>query len=140
MKRLINSFFTLLILAFLSGGVFAQTGLELYAQMGERGFVSFDGSSLNWLPGDMGYMETEKDDDGNTVFYKVDPKTEKRTLLFDKSTSEALISQYNATSDANISALPFDRFEFVMDDKAIFFTQDNVDYVFNLKKKELRKL
>jgi dipeptidyl-peptidase-4 len=140
MKRLINSFFTLLILAFLSGGAFAQTGLELYAQMGERGFVSFDGSSLNWLPGNMGYMETEKDDDGNTVFYKVDPKTEKRTLLFDKSTSEALISQYNATSDANISALPFDRFEFVMDDKAIFFTQDNVDYVFNLKKKELRKL
>ncbi len=140
MKRLFQSIFTLILLVSLSSVSNAQTGLELYAKMGERGFVNFDGSSLSWLPGDLGYMETEKGENGNTVFYKVDPKTEKRTLLFDKKTTDALISQYNTAADADVSALPFDRFEFVMDDKAIFFTQDEVDFVFNLKDRKLRKL
>ena len=140
MKRLFQSFLTLLVLTTLSGGIFAQTGLELYAQMGERGFVNFEGTSLTWLPGDMGYMEIEKDDNGHTIFYKVDPKNQKRSLLFDKKTSDALVSQYNEVSNSNITALPFDRFDFVMDDKAIFFTHDGVDYIFTLKERQLRKL
>ena len=141
MKRLIQSFFTLILLVSLSSVISAQnTGLELYAKMGERGFVNFDGSSLNWLPGNLGYMQTEKDNNGNTLFYKVDPKSEKRTLLFDTKTTEALINQYNQLSNANTTALPFDRFEFAMDDKAIFFTHDKIDYIFNLKDRKLRQL
>jgi hypothetical protein len=55
MKRLFQSFFTLLMLFTLSSVASAQTtGLELYAKMGERGFVSFDGTNINWLPGNMG--------------------------------------------------------------------------------------
>ena len=140
MKRLFQSFFTLIILVSVSGVVTAQNGLELYAKMGERGFVNFEGSSLNWLPGNLGYMETEKADNGSTVFYKVDPKSQKRTLLFDNKTTDALISQFNDMASSDISELPFDRFEFVMNDKAIFFTQDKVDYVFNLKDRKLRQL
>jgi len=141
MKRLSLSFFTLFLLLTLSSISSAQnTGLELYAKMGERGFVSFEGSSLTWLPGDMGYMETEKDSDGNTTFYKVDPKTEKKSLLFDKKTTDALIKQYNDAANTDITTLPFDRFEFVMDDSGIFFTEDETDYVFNLKESKLRKL
>ncbi len=141
MKRIFQSFLTLLIAASLSGAALSQAvGLELYAKMGERGFVNFDGTNISWLPENMGYLETEKDDDGFTVFYKVDPKSEKRSLLFDKKTSDALISQYNDVSNENVTGLPFDRFNFVIDNKAIFFTKDKTDYVFNLKDKKLRKL
>jgi len=140
MKRSFKFINTLLVIVLFSGAAFAQTGLELYAKMGERNFVTYDGSSIRWLPGDMGYMHMEKDDNGNTVFYKVDPKSEKRSLLFDQRTSDALISQFNTATDQDVKALPFDRFEFVMDNKGIFFTEDNTDFVFNLEKRELRKL
>ncbi len=140
MKRSFKFINTLLVIVLFSGAAFAQTGLELYAKMGERNFVTYDGSSIRWLPGDMGYMHMEKDDNGNTVFYKVDPKNEKRSLLFDQRTSDALISQFNTATDQDVKALPFDRFEFVMDNKGIFFTEDNTDFVFNLEKRELRKL
>lgn len=141
MKRLFQSIFVLLLFTSLSSVAQAQsTGLELYAKMGERGFVSFDGENVNWLPGNQGYMITEKDDNGNTTFFKVDPKSEKKTLLFDKKTTDALISQYNAAANANVSALPFSQFDYVMDDKGIFFTKDETDYVFNLNERKLRKL
>lgn len=141
MKRHFQSFLILVLVALFSGSTFAQsTGLELYAEMGERNFVSYDGSGISWLPANMGYMETEKDDNGNTIFYKVNPKNKKRSLLFDKKTSSALIEQYNKATDSNASGLPFSRFDFVMDNQAIFFTQNNTDFVYHLKDNKLRKL
>ncbi|WP_018128230.1 S9 family peptidase [Balneola vulgaris] len=142
MKRIFQSIAVLALLLSISTTAFSQsTGLELYAKMGQRNFVNFEGSSgVNWLPGNQGYMETERDDDGNVTFYKVNPKNQKRSALFNKKTVNALIEQYNSLTEKDVEHLPFARFEYVMDNNGIFFTQDKTDFVFNLKTRELRKL
>ncbi len=142
MKRATYFLSTLVLTITLLGSVNAQkTGLDLYNEMGKRGFISSEGSpSLNWLPGNLGYMEVEKADDGHISFYKVNPKNKKRSPLFNKTTTQAIINQYNSVTDENSTVLPFNRFEYVQDDKAIFFTVNNIDFLFNLKEKKLTKL
>jgi len=142
MKRPLYSIFILMVsFCFLSTANAQKTGLELYETMGSRTFLSTDGSpSLNWLPGNLGYMETERTDDGHVNFYKVDPKNKKRTSLFDKSTISAIVSQFNNATDAEVNTLPFNSFEYAHNNDAIFFTVDKVDFLFNLKANKLTKL
>lgn len=142
MKRFLRvAIIPALIMAF-SLNAFAQlTGVELYNAMGQRDFVEYEGQSgVSWLPGDMGYMEVEREDDGSLTFYKVDPANENRSLLFEEATTSALIEQYNEITGKVVSTLPFSRFEFVMDDEAIFFTVEDIDYVFELEELNLRQL
>ena len=139
MKRVFYPIIALLLAATVASA--QSTGLELYNEMGSPGFVNYEGrSGLSWLPGNLGYLETEKSDDGSTSFFKVDPESQERTPLFDASTEEAIISQFNAATGGSVSALPFSNFSFVMDDEAIFFSSNDTDFVFHLGDKELRKL
>lgn len=141
MKRIFKLTLTLLLIFGTIDVIYAQkTGIELYNSMGDRSFMPQEGSSfLNWLPGDLGYMEVERTDEA-VNFYKVDPTSKRKSDLFDANTVEALVSQFNALADADASALPFSNFNYVLDNTAIFFTVDKVDYVFKLDEKELTKL
>ena len=142
MKRALKLSFVFLFVLATSQSIVAQsTGLDLYTQMGQRGFTQFQGTfGLQWLPGNQGYMEVERDQNGNTVFYKVNPKNQKKSPLFDDKTSDALTSQFNTLSGKNITGLPFTRFSYTQNNEAIFFTDADTDYVFNLKDRELTKL
>lgn len=136
---------TSLIIAFLfviPGFVHAQlTGIELYNAMGERGFISYEGKSrLPWLPGDMGYMAMEPDGNGGFEFFKVNPETEEKSPLFSTEQKTALIEQFNTLTGSSIAGYPFRDFEFVMNNQAIFFSADTLDFVFHLGERTLRKL
>lgn len=141
MKRIVTSTFILVFaLLIATQGISQSVGIDLYNEMGDRDFISYDGvSRLSWLPGDLGYFETEKTSDG-VSFFKVDPKNKKRTPLFDDRTEKAIIDQFNKSTMGEVAVLPFQTFEFILDDKAIFFTVDEIDFVFNLKDRNLRKL
>lgn len=142
MKRAFLSFLTFFILISFTETVQSQkTGLELYEAMGQADFVPTKGSaSLNWLPGNMGYMEVEKESDGSISFFKVDPVSRERTPLFDNETVNSLIQQYNNLNGTDTDHLPFNHFDFIWDNEGIFFTVDDTDYVFNLQTNNLRKL
>lgn len=117
-----------------------MTGVELYNAMGERGFIGYEGTSrLPWLPADMGYLSVEEEGSG-VEFYKVNPANEKKSRLFSEDEKSALIAQFNSINNSDIASYPFKNFEFVMDNSAIFFTSEDVDYVFELKSKNLRKM
>lgn len=141
MKKAIYSIFVLTFSVVMASEAIAQSvGIDLYTEMGERNFVSYEGTrSLTWLPGDLGYFETEQSSDG-VLFYKVDPTTEQRSLLFNERTQNELIEQYNEHNDTSIEALPFDTFDFVLEDEAIFFTIEDQDYLFHLNENDLVKL
>lgn len=141
MKRVVKSTFIIIFALLVANLAIAQSvGIDLYNEMGERNFISYEGQSgLSWLPGDQGYFETERTETG-VNFYKVDPRSQKRAPLFDDKTVEAIIEQFNKATMSEITALPFASFEFVMNDKAIFFEVDETDFVFHLEDKNLRKL
>ncbi|MEQ9309164.1 MAG: DPP IV N-terminal domain-containing protein [Balneolaceae bacterium] len=141
MKRAVKSTFIFVIAVFVADQIVAQSvGIDLYNEMGDRNFVSYEGTSgLSWLPGDRGYFETERTSSG-VAFYKVDPKTQSKTPLFDERTEQAIIEQYNKATMSTVSALPFESFEFVMNNEAIFFESNETDFIFHLDDKSLRKL
>jgi dipeptidyl-peptidase-4 len=142
MKR-VNIFSMALVLVALTvtSSLAQQTGLDLYNAMGERGFVGMEGSPrLNWLPADMGYMESEQNSAGVTEFYRVNPANGRRSPLFSDAQKQAIISGYNQATGETVNGLPFSQFRFVMDNKAIFFTVKDIDYVFNLDTRVLRQL
>ena len=141
MKRAVKSTFVVIFALLAANQIVAQSvGIDLFNEMGDRNFVSYEGvSSLSWLPGDRGYFEAERTESG-VEFYKVDPKSQKRTPLFDDRIELAIISQFNEATMSEVSALPFGNFEFVMNDKAIFFEVDDTDFVFHLNERKLRKL
>ncbi len=115
------------------------TGIDLFNAMNEPGFIEYEGQSgLPWLPGDMGYLEI-KPENGGVEYYKVDPESGEESLLFDARTRRAIIDQYNDISGSDVSSYPFEEFEFVMDDQAIFFEIEGIDYVFELDETHLRK-
>ncbi len=141
MKKVVKSTFIVIFALLVANQIVAQSvGIDLYNEMGDRNFVSYEGvSSLSWLPGDRGYFEAERTESG-VEFYKVDPKSQKRTPLFDDRTEQAIISQFNEATMSEVSALPFGNFEFVMNDEGIFFEVDDTDFVFQLNDRKLRKL
>ncbi len=141
MKRINKTVYVVALALFMATQGLAQSvGLDLYTEMGQRGFINYEGQfGVRWLPGDMGYMETENTDDG-MVFYKVDPKNEKRTPIFDERTEQAIIEQFNEVTGSEVTGLPFQSFNFVMDNEAIFFTNDGADFLFDLDDKNLKKL
>lgn len=142
MKQFLKPAAACLILFCISTTAFGQaTGLELFQRMGNNDFVTTEGESqLSWLPDDLGYLETEQNSDDGADFFKVDPRTEERSPLFDEQTKSALIEQYNQLTEADVSGFPFSSFDFVMDNTAIFFTVDDIDYVFEMDDQNLRKL
>lgn len=141
MKRACILFFSVVVCAVLTSTAWAQsTGIELYNLMGESGFVKTEGNArITWLPGNMGYMEVERGSNG-TEFFRVNPANGRRSPLFSDQIKQAIISGYNQAAGTSVSALPFNQFRYVMDNKAIFFTVDGTDYVFHLDNRSTRKL
>ena len=141
MKKVVKSTFVVIFALLVANQIVAQSvGIDLYNEMGDRNFVSYEGvASLSWLPGDRGYFETERTESG-VEFYKVDPNSQNRTPLFDDRTEQAIISQFNEATMSEVTALPFGSFEFVMNNEAIFFEVDETDFVFHLDERKLRKL
>lgn len=131
----------LLFALFTANIVHAQlTGIDLYNTMNKPTFIQYQGQSgLPWLPGDMGYLNIRQEDDG-IEFYKVNPETNKETRLFNNSTKNSIIDQYNMLMDTVISNYPFVDFDFVMEDKALFFTVNGIDFIYDTIASELRKL
>ena len=116
------------------------TGIDLYNTMNKPTFIQYQGQSgLPWLPGDMGYLNIRQEDDG-IEFYKVNPETNKETRLFNNPTKNSIIDQYNMLMDTVISNYPFVDFDFVMEDKALFFTVNGIDFIYDTIASELRKL
>ena len=131
----------LLFALFTANIVHAQlTGIDLYNTMNKPTFIQYQGQSgLPWLPGDMGYLNIRQEDDG-IEFYKVNPETNRETRLFNNSTKNSIIDQYNMLMDTVISNYPFVDFDFVMEDKALFFTVNGIDFIYDTIASELRKL
>jgi dipeptidyl-peptidase-4 len=131
----------LLFALFTANIVHAQlTGIDLYNTMNKPTFIQYQGQSgLPWLPGDMGYLNIRQEDDG-IEFYKVNPETNKETRLFNNPTKNSIIDQYNMLMDTVISNYPFVDFDFVMEDKALFFTVNGIDFIYDTIASELRKL
>lgn len=142
MKYLLRTIFiAFLIFGFYSESLSQATGLELFREMSNPDFTTAEGTErLSWLPDGLGYLETEETEDGSNRFYKVDPENEERSPLFEGDTKEALLDQFNNMENDTLSEFPFDEFDFVMENSAIFFTVDETDYLFNLDDENLRKL
>lgn len=136
-KLLVTSLFAVLI----TFSAQAQlTGIDLYNEMNSSNFIEYEGQSgLPWLPGDMGYLEI-KPDNGGIEYYKVDPESGSESRLFDARTKMAIIDQYNEITGSEIETYPFTEFEFVMDNEAIFFEVEGIDFVFELEDTRLRKM
>jgi dipeptidyl-peptidase 4 len=141
MKRVSIFSIVLVLVAFtVSPANAQQTGLDLYNAMGQNGFVGSEGSPrLTWLPADMGYMESEPGANG-TDFFRVNPANGRRSPLFTDAQKQGIISGFNQLTGGSATGLPFTQFRFVMDNKAIFFTVEGTDYVFNLDTRQLRQL
>ncbi len=116
------------------------SGIDLYNEMNSRTFVSYSGQSgLAWLPANMGYLEVKMEDEG-IEFYKVEPKTDIQSRLFDEEKKKSIINQYNVITGMDSKSYPFSEFEFVMNDEAILFTIEGSDFLYELNEKKLRKL
>src|SRR5690554_1770759 len=114
MKRLRTISIGLILASLLTLSAHAQkTGIDLFNEMGESGFVKSEGQSrLSWLPDNMGYMETEKSEDGYTTFFRVNPANGRRSALFSERAQQALISEFNASTGKNVTGLPFSSFRY----------------------------
>ena len=95
-------------------GVYAQDqlrGFELYQEMGTPGFVQYEGSAnIQWLPGDLGYLETEQVN-GGTEFFAVAPESADRTPLFSKRQLRALLRGLEQEHGEDVEVLPFSSFD-----------------------------
>ena len=104
------------------------------------GFLQYEGSvNIQWLPGDLGYLET-KQVDGGTEFFAVDPENEERTSLFTNRQLRVLTKALEQEYGVELDALPFLSFDFVMQNQAIFFEYNERDHIFHLDDLTLRAL
>lgn len=119
-------------------------GKALYNLMSSTQLVTMQGSgSVRWMPNEASYYALEAGD-GKTEtkqWYKTNPVTKQKTLLFDEATRTALLAQYNQAKHKTEQNLPFDQFTFVQKGASIFFKdRDKAKFLFTLADKKLREL
>jgi dipeptidyl-peptidase-4 len=97
---------------------------------------------VTWLPEGQGWLEAETDKAaGTTLFYKVDPRSQKKSKLFDPETETTIISAYNKITGKNVKGLPFPSFTYLPGNDGIFFNVGKAgEFVYFFKEKTLRKL
>ena len=118
-------------------------GKKLYDEWSKLELTKTTGTTrVTWLPDGMGYLETEADKaTGGTIFYKVDPKTQKKARLFDPETEKNIIAAYNGAAGKNVTGLPFQGFVYLPPNKGIRFTVGQTEeYVYFFKEKSCWKL
>jgi len=138
MKRLTGVLTILLTLVFFTQGIPQEkmSRSEIYDQWNNLKLTSTTGTSnLTWLPNGMGYLER----DGGE-FYKVNPKNQKRSPLFDNKTKKSIIDNYNKLTKNSETELPFRRFSYLSDNSGIRFTVKKVEFIYKFQEKELIKL
>ncbi|MCP4725437.1 MAG: prolyl oligopeptidase family serine peptidase [bacterium] len=148
MKKLIRIFlvFILFIALFPDTRAVSQVvrGKALYDLMDEDDFAETEGlRRVNWLPEGNGYFLRDSVNIEGERYYtytKVNAKNGKESPLFKDKTVESLLSQYNSITGNSEKGIPFRQFDYIMDNKAIFFTVDKKDFVYDLKENKLRKM
>jgi len=134
--------------ACLLGGLLLQPihaqvrGKALFDLMSKEVLVESRGIfRVDWLPDGKGYYVSEKDTATNRrMFYRVDPRSQKKTPLFDAQTREHIIQRFAELSGKKRKRLPFRRLHFVLDGRAIKFSSGGKDYLYDFDKRELRLL
>ncbi len=126
-----------------TSGLGAQPrGVELFARMAAGRLTPITGTTrVRWLPGTAGYLESGVDSvtKGRT-FFRVEPRSGRRTPLFDRPTTERVVAEYQRVSGRQTSGLPFADFSYELDNRAIRFTADGGPWLYRLDSRELRKL
>jgi dipeptidyl-peptidase-4 len=97
---------------------------------------------VTWLPEGQGWLEAETDKKAaTTIFYRVDPKTQKKTRLFSPDTEKTIITEYNRLTGKSVTGLPFSRFSYLPGNTGIFFSVgEAIEFVYFFKEKAMRKL
>jgi len=118
-------------------------GKKLYDEWSKLEIVKTTGTQrVTWLPDGLGWLEAETDKTaGTTVFYKVDPVSEKKVRLFDPETEKSIVAGYNKLAGKNVAGLPFERFRYLSGNNGIRFTVGPTgEFVYFFKEKSMRKL
>lgn len=130
-------------LLFCSEIIYPQVrGKELYDLMEKGNLVQTEGTTeIIWLPDGTGYIETELDKNKKvTTFYKVDPESGSRSLLFNKETLDRIMAEYSRLTGKIEAQLPFQKFSFELNGKAISFTVGERMFLYNFEAKKLREI
>ncbi len=118
-------------------------GKKLYDEWSKLEIAKTTGTTrVTWLPDGMGYLETESDKaTAGTIFYKVDPRTQKKARLFDPQTEKGIIAAYNSAAGKSVAGLPFQAFSYLPGNKGIRFGIGQVEeYVYFFEDKSCWKL
>jgi dipeptidyl-peptidase-4 len=118
-------------------------GKALYDAWGKLEIAKTTGTTrVTWLPEGQGWLEAETDKQtSTTVFYKVDPRTQKKSRLFSPQVEKSIVDQYNKLAGKTAAGLPFSIFSYLPDDAGLYFSVGRgQDFVYFFKDKSLRKL
>ena len=117
-------------------------GKKLYDEWAKLELTKTTGTQrVTWLPDGMGWLETEVDPTSKTtMFYKVDPITQKKTKLFDPETEASLVAAYGKLTGKTEAGFPFPAFTYLAGNAGLRFTAGGEDFVYVFKDKTLRKL
>lgn len=118
-------------------------GKALYDSWGKLEIAKTTGlTRVTWLPDGQGWLETETDKaTSTTVFYRVDPQTQKKTRLFTPEVEKSIVSEYNQLTGKTVAGLPFSSFSFLPENAGLFFSVGpGQEFVYFFKDKALRKL
>jgi len=146
MKRILHGAVMLTVSIFIVIPAIASPqlrGKKLYDEWAKLEIVKTTGTTrLTWLPDGQGYLESETDKaTGGTVFYSVDPKTQKKARFFDAESEKSIIASYNSLADKNVIGLPFQSFTYIPGFRGIRFSVGQADeYVYFFKEKTFWKL
>jgi len=97
---------------------------------------------VTWLPEGQGWLEAETDKaTSTTTFFKVEPRTQKKSRLFLPETEKSIVAEYNKLTGKTAAGLPFSSFSHVAENTGIFFSVGRgQDFVYFFKDRTLRKL
>lgn len=140
MKRLF--FIALCTLAFSQTSFAQPRGKALYEALTGASLIQMQGSGMvRWLPNEAAYWTTEGGGKTETPqWYKVNPETKAKTLLFEEAERQALMTQYNQLTKNNTSSLPFNEFKFVQGGASIHFKVEKRNFLFSRADRKLREL
>jgi hypothetical protein len=146
MKRSPTVFIGLLLclaLAFPAAADPQLRGKALYDAWGKLEIAKTAGMTrVTWLPEGQGWLEAETDKKtSTTVFYKVDPRTQKKSRLFSPQVEKSMVDQFNRLAGKTVAGLPFSSFSYLPDDAGLYFSVGRgQDFVYFFKDKSLLKL
>jgi dipeptidyl-peptidase-4 len=146
MKRITTIFVSVFVIVLLLAPAVASTqlrGKKLYDDWQKLNLVKTTGTTrVNWLPDGLGWFEAQTDQGKKTtVFYRVDPKTQKKTVHFDPATEKTIIAEYNRLTSKSVTGFPFSNFTYLPGNAGISFRVGQPDeFVYFFQQKTMRKL